>query len=58
MGQIGAIERRMFADAIHHGLHNVLVECPRRCSLPLKTPVSERGFNHVAPWSAVTQITV
>ena len=35
MGQIGAIERRMFADAIHHGLHHDLFpRFPLACLLP------------------------
>ncbi len=28
MGQIGAVERRMFADAIHHGLHQIPFRVP------------------------------
>jgi hypothetical protein len=28
MGQIGAVERRMFVDAIHHGLHHDPVHLP------------------------------
>ena len=46
MGQIGAVERRMFADGIHHGLHLIPFRVPAGVLPPEDLFQAELVLNH------------